>query len=101
MPTTLPLATAGPSRPHARTASERAPGPASLAEDPDLGPRLADLSARLAGLDSLLVAFSGGADSTLVVAAAARALGPGRVLAATGDSASLSERERAAVRTIA
>lgn len=103
MPTTLPLLppAADPSSPHACKVSAPAPGAAHTAEDPDLGPRLEDLRTRLTGLDSLLVAFSGGADSTLVVAAAARALGPGRVLAATGDSASLSERERAAVRTIA
>ncbi|WP_329529732.1 ATP-dependent sacrificial sulfur transferase LarE (plasmid) [Streptomyces sp. NBC_01450] len=100
MPTPLPstLPTADPA---ALTALAAAPRPALAAEDAELASRLDDLHARLAGLDSLLVAFSGGADSTLVVAAAARALGPGRVLAATGDSASLSERERGAVRAIA
>ncbi|WP_405591286.1 ExsB family transcriptional regulator [Streptomyces sp. NBC_01190] len=47
-----------------------------------------------------MVAFSGGADSALLLAAAVRALGPDRVLAATGGSASLSRRERGAVREI-
>lgn len=72
-----------------------------LADDVELDRRLEDLHTRLAAHDSLLVAFSGGADSTLVVAAAVRALGADRVLAATGDSASLPESERAAVRRIA
>ncbi|WP_159007137.1 ATP-dependent sacrificial sulfur transferase LarE [Streptomyces sp. NRRL S-813] len=63
--------------------------------------RLDDLHRRLLELDSLVVAFSGGADSTLLLAAALRALGPDRVLAATGDSASLPGRERDAVREIA
>ncbi|WP_327358960.1 ATP-dependent sacrificial sulfur transferase LarE [Streptomyces sp. NBC_01304] len=63
--------------------------------------RLALLDRRLTELGSVVVAFSGGADSALLVAAAVRALGPGRVIAATGDSASLSQRERGAVRDLA
>ncbi|MGW0087023.1 ATP-dependent sacrificial sulfur transferase LarE [Streptomyces sp. NPDC003393] len=63
--------------------------------------QLDDLHRRLLALGSLVVAFSGGADSTLLLAAALRALGPDRVLAATGDSASLPGRERDAVREIA
>ena len=70
-------------------------------EDAELAERLEKLHTRLAALDSLVVAFSGGADSTLVVAAAVRALGPDRVIAATGDSASLAERERDAVHAVA
>ncbi|WP_079138873.1 ATP-dependent sacrificial sulfur transferase LarE [Actinacidiphila rubida] len=105
LPTTpLPTAPSGPS-PAAPAAAGHRPvsGTAHLAvtEDPHLAGRLENLHAQLAALDSLVVAFSGGADSTLVLAAAARALGPDRVLAATGDSASLSDRERRAVRTIA
>ncbi|WP_405581928.1 ExsB family transcriptional regulator [Streptomyces sp. NBC_01190] len=63
--------------------------------------RLDALHRRLTGLGSVVVAFSGGADSALLLAAAIRALGPDRVLAATGDSASLSDTERGAVRDIA
>jgi uncharacterized protein len=60
--------------------------------------RLAALQRRLAELDSVLVAFSGGADSAFLLAAAARALGPERVVAATAISPSLpaSELEAAA-----
>lgn len=54
----------------------------------------ARLEARLAALPGLLVAFSGGADSAFLLAAATRALGPERVVAATAVSASLPRRER-------
>ena len=62
-----------------------------------------DLSARLAELDrlfgsygSVLVAFSGGADSAFVLARAAVVLGPAAVVGATAVSASLPEAELAA-----
>ncbi|KAA2266616.1 ATP-dependent sacrificial sulfur transferase LarE [Solihabitans fulvus] len=55
----------------------------------------AQLVARLAEIGPLAVAFSGGVDSALVLAAAARALGPGAVLAVTADSASLAAAELA------
>ncbi len=61
-----------------------------------LAARLQVLDGRLRGLGSLLVAFSGGADSAFLLAAALRALGPDRVAAATAVSASLPEAERAA-----
>jgi pyridinium-3,5-biscarboxylic acid mononucleotide sulfurtransferase len=48
---------------------------------------------RLAALPSLAVAFSGGADSALVLAAAVRTLGTDRVLAATAVSDSLAAEE--------
>lgn len=48
---------------------------------------------RLSSLPSLLVAFSGGADSAFLLAAAVRALGPERVEAATAVSPSLPESE--------
>ena len=54
---------------------------------------LAALHERLAGLDGLLVAFSGGADSAFLLAAAVRALGPTKVVAATAVSASLAVAE--------
>jgi pyridinium-3,5-biscarboxylic acid mononucleotide sulfurtransferase len=64
---------------------------------PSLEPRLEDKLARLtesiAPLPSLLVAFSGGADSAFLLAAATRTLGPGAVVAATAVSPSLPETE--------
>ena len=61
----------------------------------DLDARLAELAGRLGALDGLLVAFSGGADSAFLLAAAVRALGPERVVAATAVSPSLAAAERA------
>ncbi|EOD66977.1 asparagine synthase-related protein, partial [Amycolatopsis vancoresmycina] len=59
------------------------------------------LVSSLAGLGRLAVAFSGGTDSALVLAAAVRALGPADVLAVTADSASLAATELAGARAIA
>ncbi len=56
--------------------------------------RLAALEERLRGLGSVLVAFSGGADSAFLLAAAVRTLGADRVAAATAYSGSLPEGER-------
>ncbi|WP_127479729.1 haloacid dehalogenase-like hydrolase [Nocardioides pantholopis] len=56
--------------------------------------RLAALEADLRRRGSVLVAYSGGADSALLLAAAVRALGPGNVAAATGYSHSLPQSER-------
>lgn len=67
----------------------------------DLDPRLSALSDRLTGLGSVVVAFSGGADSAFLLAAAVRALGPDRVLAATSTSASLADGEWAAAHSFA
>ena len=58
--------------------------------------RLASLDAALRSLESVVVAFSGGADSAFLLAAAARALGPANVVAATAVSPSLSVRELSA-----
>ena len=58
--------------------------------------RLDVLDARLAELGSVLVAFSGGADSAFLLAAALRTLGPGSIAAATAVSPSLPASERAA-----
>jgi uncharacterized protein len=62
---------------------------------PTLDDRLAALEAELAPLPGVLVAFSGGVDSGVVLAAAARALGTDRVVAATAVSPSLPAVERA------
>ena len=61
--------------------------------------RLAALAAQFTPLPGVLVAFSGGVDSGVVLAAAVRSLGAGRVVAATAVSPSLpaAEREAAAV----
>ncbi len=63
--------------------------------------RLADLEERLRGHGRVLVAFSGGADSALLLAAAVRALGPDRVAAATAYSDSLPGSERGPARAFA
>jgi uncharacterized protein len=58
--------------------------------------KLGRLESALEGLGSVLVAFSGGADSAFLLAAALRALGAGRVAAATAVSASMPRAELAA-----
>jgi uncharacterized protein len=69
--------------------------PAAISPDPSLDGRLAALHAELAALPGVLVAFSGGADSGVLLAAAVRALGADRVVAATAVSPSLPASERA------
>lgn len=59
---------------------------------PDAQQKYAALKARIAGLDGALVAFSGGVDSSLLLAAALDALGE-RVLAVTARSPSLLPEE--------
>ena len=63
--------------------------------------RLALLDAELAAVPGVLVAFSGGVDSGVVLAAAVRALGAHRVVAATAVSPSLPAAERAAAHQFA
>jgi len=55
--------------------------------------RLDELEQRLRELGPVLVAFSGGADSAFLLAAAVRALGAGSVVAATAVSPSLAAAE--------
>jgi uncharacterized protein len=70
-------------------------------DDHVLDVRLADLERRLRSLGSVLVAFSGGADSAFLLAAAVRALGPEHVGAATAYSDSLPQSERSPARAFA
>lgn len=66
-----------------------------------LNRRIADLEAALTGMESVLVAFSGGADSAFLLAAAVRVLGSDRVVAATAVSSSLPSAELEAARQFA
>jgi pyridinium-3,5-biscarboxylic acid mononucleotide sulfurtransferase len=70
-------------------------------DDHVLDTRLAALEADLRRRESVLVAYSGGADSAFLLAAAVRALGPANVVAATGYSDSLPEAERDPARALA
>src|SRR5918996_456160 len=65
-----------------------------------LDAKRAALRRELEATGGVMVAFSGGADSTLLLAAAVRALGR-RAVAATGVSPSLAERELADARALA
>jgi pyridinium-3,5-biscarboxylic acid mononucleotide sulfurtransferase len=56
---------------------------------------------QLAGIGRLGVAFSGGVDSSVLVALAVRALGPDRVVAILGVSPSLAADERSAAHAVA
>lgn len=64
-----------------------------MAVEPDLHQRLTDLDRQLRELGSVMVAFSGGADSAFLLAAAVRALGTDNVVAATAVSPSLPATE--------
>jgi len=76
-------------------------GPAPNGEGHDSDASLAKCTKALRGMDRLIVAFSGGADSSCLLALAARTLGPTNVLAAVGVSPSLPQRELVAARELA
>ena len=61
----------------------------------------ARVRAMLAGVGRLGVAFSGGVDSSVLLALAARSLGPDRVVAILGVSPSLAADERSAAHAVA
>lgn len=80
------------------------PWPAPVHREPNgesTGHRVEALLAGLTSLGRVLVAFSGGADSAFLLAAAARVLGPGSVTAATAVSDSLPATELAAAAAFA
>lgn len=66
----------------------------SEAAEPSLEEKHAHLRRILAELRSVVIAFSGGVDSTLLLKAALDVLGPERVLAVTADSETYPSRER-------
>jgi pyridinium-3,5-biscarboxylic acid mononucleotide sulfurtransferase len=68
--------------------------------EPALRAKWLDVLGRLADTDGCVVSFSGGADSSLVLAAARRALGD-RALAATVESPTLARGELDAAREVA
>ncbi len=72
---------------------ERTERPIDARADDRLDDLVADLLDRLATLESIVVAFSGGVDSSLLAVAASRALPAERVLAVTADSPSLATGE--------
>src|SRR3954452_17685654 len=74
------------------------PGPAAAAFAEHATVRVADV---LAGVARLGVAFSGGVDSSVLLALAARSLGRERVVAILGVSPSLAADERSAAHTVA
>lgn len=71
------------------------------ATGPQLNPTLSSLEARLSGIGRLGVAFSGGVDSSLLLALSARTLGADHVLALLGVSPSLAADERVAAHEVA
>ena len=83
--------------------ADRSPVAASNPSDPTPGEpaEATALRAALSGVGRLGVAFSGGVDSSVLLAAAVRTLGPGRVVAILGVSPSLAADERAAAHEVA
>jgi uncharacterized protein len=73
----------------------------NIAVDDSLAQKQDRLAGLMGGMGSVVVAFSAGVDSTLVLKVALDALGPDKVLAATGVSPSLARRELESVKELA
>src|SRR6478735_488681 len=73
----------------------------NVAVEEAVGEKQRRLCAVLAEMGSVVVAFSAGVDSTVVLKVALDALGANRVLAATGVSPSLARRELESVKDLA
>jgi uncharacterized protein len=83
------------------TAVPTAPTSASRADAVSLDATLAALADQLAGIRRLGVAFSGGVDSSVLLALAVRLLGSQQVVALLGVSPSLAREEREAAHQVA
>jgi pyridinium-3,5-biscarboxylic acid mononucleotide sulfurtransferase len=75
--------------------------PLSQSEQWTVDRAIAAVAGSLAGVHRLGVAFSGGVDSSLLLALGTRVLGPERVVALLGVSASLAAEERTAAHDVA
>ena len=81
-------------------AGQLMPSPTSIQSDALAG-KYGQLVSLIKQMERVIVAFSGGVDSTLVLKVALDALGRENVLAATGVSPSLPQRELASVKELA
>lgn len=81
-------------------AGQLMPSPTSIQSEPLAG-KYEQLVSLIKQMERVIVAFSGGVDSTLVLKVALDVLGRENVLAATGISPSLPQRELASVKELA
>jgi pyridinium-3,5-biscarboxylic acid mononucleotide sulfurtransferase len=93
MAATFHIAAQGKESPATQAETAHAPGADAVA-------KLRALEERLAGLPSIMVAYSGGVDSAFLAATAHRVLGE-RMLAVLADSASLARRDMEQARAFA